>query len=84
MNIVADLLIGVMAYQLKKWLGDELVKYIFKPIFNKVFRPILRPIGAFLKARLLKTEHQAMLYAQSRHKAANKRRKVSDIDAVTI
>lgn len=84
MNLVFDFLLGVAGYQLKKWFGDEIMKYIMKPVFNAAIRPVLRPFGHFLQARLIKTEHQAELFAKSRHKASKKPGIPADIDSVTI
>lgn len=70
MNLLIEFLAGVAGYQFKKWFGDELMKYLIRPFFNHVLRPILRPVGRFLRARLVKTEADAIAFLHYKNKAA--------------
>ncbi len=65
------IIIGAIRGLVSRWFGDELT------------RRALKPVGRFLKSLLIRTEHQARLWAHYRHGVKHPAT-VSEIDSVTI
>jgi hypothetical protein len=67
-----ELLLGAVGYNIRKFFGEYLSRYIFSPIFRTLYRFTLRPFKNWLRNRIIKTEQDAAIFLHNRNKALRK------------
>lgn len=70
-NLWIELSAGMAGYMVRRWLGEEITKYIISPISSRLKKYILMPLYKKLKKSLIKTERDAAIYLHYRNKALN-------------
>lgn len=64
-----EFFIGACGYLIRKWFGEELSKYVFKPIIKRLKQYFLSPLYRWFKNHLIRTQREAAIWLHYKNKA---------------
>jgi hypothetical protein len=64
-----ELLIGAFGYNVKKYFGEQISKYIFKPVFNRLKSWLIMPLLRAGKKHLIRTHRDTAIWLHYWNKA---------------
>jgi hypothetical protein len=67
-HLAIELLVGAVGYNIRKYLGEELTKYVFHPLVNRLRKYLFSPVWRWLVARLIRTEKDAAIWLHHKNK----------------
>lgn len=67
-----ELLIGALGYNIRKYFGEQISKYILHPIMKKLKKYIFSPIWKWIKTRTITSQREAAIFLHYRNKAHRK------------
>lgn len=71
-KLVLDFVIGIGGYMARKYVGEEVAKYVVKPVSSRLKKYIFRPISSKAKSILIKTEKDMAIYLHYKNRAIKK------------
>lgn len=71
-KFILEFFFATVGYLARKWFGEELAHYIFKPILRWLNKRLLRPVMHRLKKHLIKSERDAAIWLHEYNKALHK------------